>query len=48
MLTSVTIPKSVSFIDKFAFSFSNPQICAPAGSYAEQYAKENGLRFKAI
>lgn len=48
MLTSVTIPKSVSFIDKFAFSFSNPQICAPAGSYAEQYAKENGMRFKAI
>ena len=47
-LTSVTIPNSVTSIDSLAFFHCNPQICAPAGSCAERYAKKNGLRFKAI
>lgn len=44
-LESVVIPASVEEIDKWAFS-NCPKLTihAPAGSYAEQYARENGIR----
>ena len=47
-LTSVTIPASVTSIGKSAFA-KNPKLTihAPAGSYAEQYAKENNIPFAA-
>ena len=52
-LTSITIPGSVTSIGDGAFSnglFDNNSsiiIHAPAGSYAEQYAKENNISFVA-
>ena len=32
----------------FSEPLYNKTICAPAGSYAEQYAKENDIPFEAI
>jgi hypothetical protein len=47
-LTRVTIPNSVTRIEKDAFEkCPNLTIHAPAGSYAEQYAKENNIPFVA-
>ena len=47
-LTSVTIPKSVKKIENSAFHWCDKlTIHAPAGSYAEQYAKEHGILFVA-
>lgn len=44
----VTIPESVTEIEDFAFDGCKKlTIHAPAGSAAEQYAKENGIRFEA-
>ena len=45
-LTSVTIPARVKKIGKSAFEkCKNLTIHAPAGSYAEEYAKKNNIRF---
>ena len=45
-LTDITIPDSVTSIDCFAFhDCPKLTIHAPAGSYAEQYAKENNIPF---
>ena len=47
-LTSVTIPASVMNIDYSAFhNCPNLTIHAPAGSYAEQYARDNTIPFVA-
>lgn len=47
-LISITIPNSVTSISSFAFyGCVNLTIHAPAGSYAEQYAKENNIPFVA-
>ena len=47
-LKTVTIPESVTNIERGAFSGClNLTIHAPAGSYAEQYAKENNIPFVA-
>ena len=47
-LTSITIPNSVTKISDYAFDGCvNLTIHAPAGSYAEQYAKENNIPFVA-
>ena len=50
-LESVTIPKSVERIGKYAFGtmwqHENLTIYAPAGSFAEKYAKKERLPFKA-
>lgn len=47
-LTSITIPSSVTSIDKLAFlRCDHVVIHAPAGSYAETYAKENDIPFVA-
>ena len=47
-LASITIPESVETIDMCAFEDCfNLTIHAPAGSYAEQYAKENNIPFVA-
>ena len=47
-LTSVSIPAGVTEIGEFAF-FNCPHLTihAPAGSYAEQYAREHNIRFEA-
>ena len=51
-LVRVVIPASVCEIDTLVFSSRNSRkkltIHAPAGSYAERYAKENGIRFSAL
>jgi hypothetical protein len=48
-LQSITIPDSVTNISESAFrSCPNVTIYAPAGSYAEQYANENHIKFQAI
>jgi len=44
---SVTIPASVTDIDELAFLNESLVIHAPAGSYAETYAKENNIPFQA-
>ena len=53
-LTSVTIPVSTTEIGPLAFrqrfvgNLPQLTIHAPAGSYAEQYAKENNIPFQPI
>ncbi|MDE7312977.1 MAG: leucine-rich repeat domain-containing protein [Eubacterium sp.] len=50
-LKNVTIPDGVRKIDKKAFEdcdFTRLTICAPAGSYAEEFATENKFSFSAI
>lgn len=51
-LTSVTIPQSVVSISEDAIDHSkghcNVTIHAPAGSYAEQFAKKQGIPFEAL
>lgn len=54
-LREIWIPKSVTKIGRQAFLrhkkflFNSPvTLRAPAGSYAQQYARENGLRFRAV
>ncbi len=48
-LKSVTIPQSVTAIARTAFSHCRGfVICAPAGSYAETYAKKNSIPFQAL
>lgn len=48
-LKKVEIPASVTAMDHLAFKNCNKlTIYAPAGSYAEQYAKENNIQFEAI
>ena len=48
-LQSITIPESVTNISESAFrSCPNVTIHASAGSYAEQYAKRNNIKFQAI
>ena len=47
-LTSVTLPASVKKMDQDVFWRCKGRITihAPAGSYAQQYAKENNIRFE--
>ena len=48
-LQSVTIPEGVTEIGKDAFEGCNSlTIHVSAGSYAEQYARENGIKFEAL
>lgn len=45
----MTIPASVTEIQDWAFqNCESLTIYAPAGSYAEQYARENNIKFEAI
>ena len=47
-LTSITIPSSVTSIGEYALcGCEKLTIHAPAGSYAEQYAKENNIPYVA-
>ena len=47
-LKHIRIPDSVMFIGEGAFdSCEKITICAPVGSYAERYAKENKIPFVA-
>ena len=48
-LTSIVIPESVKEIDDWAFEGCDLEklvIHTPSGSYAEQYAKEHGIKFE--
>jgi len=46
-LSRVTIPESVTGIGKDVFySVKDVELTAPVGSYAEEWAKENGIRLK--
>lgn len=47
-LTSVTVPESVTEIDRWTFAYCSDDLTihAPAGSYAETYAKENDIPFE--
>ena len=48
-LTDITLPAGLKVIEKGAFKNSpNATIHAPAGSYAETYARKKHIRFKAI
>ena len=48
-LQSITIPNNVTSIGKDVFNnCNNLTICAPSGSYAIEYAKDNGIKFKEI
>lgn len=48
-MTSITIPTSVNKIENLAFcGCSKLTIYAPAGSYAEKYAKSNNIPYEAI
>ena len=48
VLEKVVIPASVTTIDEDAFdSDTTATIYAPAGSYAETYASEHGIKFQA-
>ena len=45
-MTSIVIPASVTMMAEDVFNYcTNLTIHAPAGSYAIQYAKENGIKF---
>lgn len=52
---TVVIPEGVTKIGEFAFgdvfcngNCENLAIHAPAGSFAEQYARENNIKFEAV
>lgn len=49
-LKTVFIRKEVNRIDKTAFTNCSPDLCIEgySGSYAEQYAKENNIKFESI
>lgn len=48
-LKSIKIPDSVTSMGCNVFDgCANVTICAPAGSYAIEYAKDNGIKFKEI
>ena len=48
-LRAVTLPASLEEIGDRAFEYSRELLVrAPAGSWAEQYARENGYRFEAL
>ena len=48
-LRAVTLPASLNEIGDEAFRYSRELLIrAPAGSWAEQYARENGYRFEAL
>ncbi len=48
-LTSVTIPESVTEIGYNVFTNCRRLVIhAPAGSYAEQYAKKNSVKFEML
>ncbi len=48
-LHEITIPASVSYIDHAAFYKTNDLIItAPRGSYAIEYARESGIKFKEL
>ncbi len=45
----MAIPESVTSIGRDSFTFCDDlTIFAPAGSYAEKYAKEENIRFRAV
>lgn len=48
-LKTVTIPESIQAIGENAFAeCENITICAPVGSYAEAYAKENNIKIQTV